>query len=64
MKRADALNAIRAAGAQGDQQAFMRLYVENRVSKSAADAAWREGQNLARFVKQRDAKEVSRDPVA
>lgn len=36
MKRADALFAIRYAGYHGDQRAFMRLHVENRISFKAA----------------------------
>ncbi len=48
------LRAMRAAGAAGDRQTFTRLYVENRISLEAANAEWRAGAALARFVKQRD----------
>jgi len=43
MKRADALIHIRVAGYHSDSRAFTRLYVENRVSRSAADAEWHRG---------------------
>ena len=43
MKRADALAHIRIAGYHDDQRARVRLFVENRVSKAAADEAWRSG---------------------
>jgi len=55
MKRAQAIKAIEAAGSLGDRQAFMRLYVENRISLPVANDAWRRGQRLAQFVQQRDA---------
>lgn len=47
MTRAQALVRIRAAGAEGDRRAFVRLYVENRVSIAAATEAWNEGVRLA-----------------
>ena len=55
MKRADAIKAIEAAGSAGDRQTFMRLYVENRISLPVANEAWRRGQRLAQFVRNRDA---------
>ena len=55
MTRKQALEAIQAAGAQGDKQAFARLYVENRISYAAANGAWRKGARFAEFVQQRDA---------
>lgn len=55
MTRKDALQAIKGAGARGDQQAFMRLYVENRVAYPAALAAYRDGVRFAKFVADRDA---------
>ena len=43
MKRDDALAWIRIAGYHNDQKSFVRLYVENRVSRKAADEAWAKG---------------------
>ena len=45
MKRTAALGWIRIAGYHGDKASFTRLYIENRVSRAAADAAWRSGAN-------------------
>lgn len=42
------LDAIRSAGARGDQGAFMRLYTENRISYQKAIAEYRTGQKLAK----------------
>lgn len=56
MSRKDALAAIKAAGTQNDQKAFMRLYVENRIALPAARAAFAEGQRFAKFVAERDAQ--------
>ena len=50
MKRAEALAAIKAAGATGDAQAFTRIYVEHRIRYAVAMAAYREGVAFARFV--------------
>ena len=55
MTRKQAIDAIKAAGARGDQQAFLRLYVENRISRAVADAAYREGKRFGEFVRSRDA---------
>lgn len=46
MKRKDALGWIRMAGYHGDSHAFVRLYVENRVSYAAANAEWRRGEQM------------------
>lgn len=43
MNRVDVLRAIKAAGARGDYQSFMRLYVENRISFDAAKSAYNAG---------------------
>lgn len=40
MTRTDTLAAIRVAGYHNDQRARVRLMVENRVSREAADKAW------------------------
>lgn len=44
MKRADALAHLRIAGYHNDSRAFVRLYVENRISRKAADEAYRTGK--------------------
>lgn len=44
MKRADAIAWIRIAGYHDDRAAFTRLYVENRVSYKAAQAAYANGR--------------------
>jgi hypothetical protein len=44
MKRADVLAALRVAGYHNDQRSRVRLIVENRVSREAADTAWVTGQ--------------------
>lgn len=44
MKRAHAIDYLRIAGYHADRAAFTRLYVENRVSYSAATEAYRAGQ--------------------
>lgn len=44
MKRKDALAWIRIAGYHNDVGSFVRLYVENRVSRAAADEAWAVGK--------------------
>jgi hypothetical protein len=43
MTRKNALDWIRIAGYHNDTAAFVRLYVENRVSRASADAAWLNG---------------------
>jgi hypothetical protein len=47
MKRKLALDALRVAGFENDRRAFVRLYVENRVSIETAERAWREGRRVA-----------------
>lgn len=54
MTRAKALQAMEAAGAANDRALFTRLYVENRISLSAANAAWQKGVGLRRFCENRD----------
>uniref|UniRef100_UPI0039F6B758 hypothetical protein n=1 Tax=Sulfuriferula sp. GW6 TaxID=3345112 RepID=UPI0039F6B758 len=46
MKRKDALVLIRVAGYHADKAAFTRLYVENRVSREAANAEYQRGQEM------------------
>lgn len=43
MKRKDALNALRFAGYHGDHGTATRLYIENRISRDSANAAFYEG---------------------
>jgi hypothetical protein len=43
LKRKDALVLLRVAGYHSDSKTFTRLYVENRVSKPAANAEWDRG---------------------
>jgi len=59
VKRADALRAMEGAGAANDHKLFTRLYVENRISKPAADEAWRKGAALRRFCEKRDAAKLA-----
>lgn len=54
LTRKDALRAIYGAGATGDQAAFARLYVENRISYGVAIAEFRRGAAFAEFVRRRD----------
>jgi hypothetical protein len=54
--RKAAIEAIKAAGARNDRKAFLRLYVENRISLAAANAAWREGERFGEYIRQRDSK--------
>lgn len=37
---------LRVAGYHRDSKTFTRLYVENRVSREAADAEWRRGADM------------------
>jgi hypothetical protein len=55
MTRKQAIDALKAAGASDDRKTWTRVYVENRVSLTVANQAWRDGQNFARFISQRDA---------
>jgi hypothetical protein len=41
--RSDTLAALRVAGYHNDQRARVRLLVENRISREAADKAWATG---------------------
>jgi len=43
LKRTDALILLRSAGYHNDVTSFTRLYLENQVSRPAADAEWRRG---------------------
>lgn len=44
MKRATVLNWVRFAGYHNDVKAGTRIFVENRISKAAYDAAFTEGR--------------------
>lgn len=44
MKRKDALTLLRVAGYHNDQHAFMRAYIENRVSFAIASEEFRKGE--------------------
>jgi hypothetical protein len=48
MKREDALSALRFAGYHGDQRAFVRVYVENRISRKVACEEFNRGADLRR----------------
>ena len=48
MKRADALTSLRIAGYHADQRTFVRVYVENRISKKVADEEFRRGAAMRR----------------
>lgn len=43
MSRADVLAGLRVAGYHNDQRTRVRLMVENRISREAADQAWHTG---------------------
>lgn len=55
LTRKQALEAIKSAGALNDQQSFVRLYTENRISLSAAKEAFAAGKRFTKFIEQRDA---------
>lgn len=55
MTRKAALAAIKACGSEGNRAGMLRLYTENRVSIAAAQAAYAEGAQFARFIAARDA---------
>ena len=55
LTRKEALQAIRGAGARNDKQAFMRLYIENRISLAVANHEWTAGRKFATFIETRDA---------
>ena len=46
MTRKTALVLLRVAGYHNDTKAFVRLYVENRVSIAAADREWERGKQM------------------
>lgn len=46
MKREHALAYLRIAGYHGDRAAFVRLYVENKISRAKAEEAFRLGQTM------------------
>ena len=48
MKRADALSTLRIAGYHNDQRAFVRTYVENRISRKVANEEFNRGAALKR----------------
>ena len=58
MTRQKALAALKAAGAEGDQKAFLRIYTEHRISLQVAREAYKAGEQLARFVRQRDSEQM------
>jgi hypothetical protein len=58
--RESILRAMRAAGAENDKQRFTRLYVENRISLTAANAEWQAGRKFAAFIAARDAQKDQR----
>lgn len=55
MTRKRALEAIYGAGTQGDNAAFLRLYVEHRVSYRVAMSEYLRGVRFAAWVAERDA---------
>ncbi len=59
MTRAQALNVIKAHAAAGDIKAATRVYIENRISRAAYDAAVGAGRALGAFIAARDAQKVS-----
>jgi hypothetical protein len=44
MTRNSAISYLRIAGYHDDIKSFVRLYVENKISKSVADRAYNEGK--------------------
>ena len=60
MKREKLLRALKGCGAIGDKATFTRLYVENRISLAAANAAWRDGVRFAAFIEARDKAESAK----
>lgn len=46
-KRETVLSLMRAAGAENDQRGFLRLLIENPISRAAANKAWAEGRAYA-----------------
>lgn len=48
MKRGVAIDLLRVAGYHNDQRAFVRLYVENRISRKVAAEEFNRGYALRR----------------
>ncbi|WP_257303405.1 hypothetical protein [Geothrix campi] len=48
LSRKTALGLLAVAGYHGDHRAWVRVYVENRISRKAADEAWAKGENQRR----------------
>lgn len=48
MTRKDALLVCKVAGYHQDRATFTRVYIENRISRPAADEAWRSGMAAKR----------------
>jgi len=48
MKREVAIDLLRVAGYHNDQRAFVRLYVENRISRKVATEEFNRGYALRR----------------
>lgn len=55
MTRKGALAAIKAAGTEGNQATFLRLYAEHHISYPVALAEYRAGQRFAKRIADRDA---------
>lgn len=56
MKRADAIRAIEANAAQGDDKAAMRTYIEHRsIGRQTFNEAMARGRRFGNFVRARDA---------
>ena len=55
MSRAKVLDAIKGAGAEGNQPLFLRLYIENRISYPVALASYRSGAAWAKALEARQA---------
>lgn len=46
MTRAAALGALRSAGFHNNTHKWVRVYVENNVSRKVADAEWTRGRKM------------------
>jgi hypothetical protein len=53
MSREKLIQALRAAGASGDQPLFLRLYTENRINYARAIQAYRHGVAFAKKLEAR-----------
>lgn len=58
LSRKKLLEALAGCGAYNDRMTFTRLYAENRISRAAADEAWKRGASLRKFCEQRDAEKI------